>query len=125
MRFLGMISPPRFMERDDLHLLYEGSWLRKGKTFDFAKVTQLTEMGIQNVSGIQTSTKTIITEGYLTHNSFWYYTKANKAAFIRNKTIRFQPFRLDTIWWQDHIAVTNAWLIAIKEDKRRPHPLEI
>ena len=58
-------------------------------------------------------------------NSFWYYTRADKAQFIRNSTIRFQEFRLDTTWWQDNVAVTNAWLCAIKSNKRRPHPVRI
>ena len=58
-------------------------------------------------------------------NSFWYYTRKDKAQFIRNKDIRFQSFRLDTEWWEDKIAVTNAWLCAIKSDERRPHPINI
>jgi len=58
---------------------------------------------------------------YWNENCFWYYTRADKAAFIRNKDIRFQAFRLDTIWWDDHIAITNAWLVAKKNDDRRPH----
>jgi glycosyltransferase involved in cell wall biosynthesis len=62
---------------------------------------------------------------YWNENSFWYYTKANKAAFIRNRDIRFQAFRLETGWWDDKIAVTYAWLVAVKDHKRRPHLLEI
>lgn len=62
---------------------------------------------------------------YWNQNSFWYYTRRDKAAFIRNTDIRFQPFRLDTIWWEDNIAITNAWLVAVKEDKKRPHLLSI
>ena len=58
-------------------------------------------------------------------NSFWYYTRKEKAQFIRNESIRFQEFRLDTTWWDNNIAVTNAWLCAIKSDKRRPHPVRI
>jgi len=62
---------------------------------------------------------------YWNENSFWYYTRQDKAKFIRNNTIRFQDFRLDTIWWDDKIAVTNAWLVAVKSNKRRPHPVKI
>lgn len=62
---------------------------------------------------------------YWNQNSFWYYTRADKAAFIRNNTIRFQPFRLETFWWEDHIAVTDAWLVAVKNNNRRPHLLSI
>jgi len=58
-------------------------------------------------------------------NSFWYYTRRDKAQFIRNDTIKFQEFRLDTTWWQDNIAVTSAWLCAIKSNTRRPHPVRI
>jgi glycosyltransferase involved in cell wall biosynthesis len=58
---------------------------------------------------------------YWNENCFWYYTRADKAAFIRNKDIRFQAFRLDTIWWDNNIAITNAWLVAKKNEERRPH----
>lgn len=58
-------------------------------------------------------------------NSFWYYTRKEKAQFIRNTSIKFQEFRLDTSWWDNNIAVTNAWLCAIKSDKKRPHPVRI
>lgn len=56
---------------------------------------------------------------YWNENSFWYYTRADKAHFIKNKTIRFQPYRLETNWWPDNIAVVNAALVAIKDDKPR------
>jgi len=62
---------------------------------------------------------------YWNENSFWYYIREDKAMFIRNKDIRFQAFRLDTIWWEDQIAVTNAWLVAKKSDARRPHLSQI
>jgi len=58
-------------------------------------------------------------------NSFWYYTRQDKARYIRNSTIRFQNFRLDTTWWDQNIAVVNAWLVAIKEPKYRPHNQDI
>ena len=62
---------------------------------------------------------------YWNQNSFWYYTRSDKAQFIKNNSIRFQEYRLDTIWWDDNIAITNAWLCAIKSDERRPHPVKI
>ncbi len=65
---------------------------------------------------------------YWNENCFWYYTRKDKAMFIRNNTIRFQPYKLDTFYWEprsDNIAITDAWLVAIKEDKRRPHLLKI
>jgi glycosyltransferase involved in cell wall biosynthesis len=65
---------------------------------------------------------------YWNENCFWYYTRKDKAAFIRNDTVRFQPFKLDTFYWEprsDNIAITDAWLVALKENKRRPHLLLI
>lgn len=65
---------------------------------------------------------------YWNENCFWYYTRKDKAMFIRNDKIRFQEFKLDTFWWEprsDNIAITDAWLVAIKSDKRRPHLLQI
>lgn len=58
-------------------------------------------------------------------NSFWYYTRKEKAQFIRNTSIKFQEFRLETNWWENNIAVTTAWLCAIKSNERRPHPVRI
>jgi SAM-dependent methyltransferase len=65
---------------------------------------------------------------YWNENCFWYYTRADKANFIRNKNVRFQSFKLDTFYWEpksDNIAITDAWLVAVKENKRRPHTLWI
>jgi len=65
---------------------------------------------------------------YWNENCFWYYTRKDKAAYIRNDKVKFQPFKLDTYFWEprsDNIAVTDAWLVAIKENKRRPHLLTI
>jgi len=59
---------------------------------------------------------------YWNQNSFWYYTRDQQAQYIRNTKIRFQEYRLDTVWWSDNIAITNAWLCAIKSDEKRPHP---
>jgi len=61
---------------------------------------------------------------YWNENCFWYYTQRDKAAFIRNDTIKFQAFKLNTFYWEPrehNIAVTDAWLVAIKSDERRPH----
>lgn len=65
---------------------------------------------------------------YWNENCFWYYTRRDKAAFIRNSKVRFQEFLLETYFWEprsDNIAVTDAWLVALKEDKRRPHLVNI
>ena len=65
---------------------------------------------------------------YWNENCFWYYTRQDKAMFIRNDKIRFQAFKLDTFYWEprsDNIAVTDAWLVAVKSNERRPHLLTI
>jgi len=61
---------------------------------------------------------------YWNENSFMYYLQANLAAFIDNKTIRFQQFRRETHFpndWMKSInsCVTTAWLVAIKDDSER------
>lgn len=62
-------------------------------------------------------------------NSFLYYTKAEQARYIRNKTIRFQSYRCETHypnqWYLDKkIPVVSAWLCAVKSDERRPNLVE-
>ncbi len=61
---------------------------------------------------------------YWNENCFWYYTRGDKAAFIRNNTIKFQEFKLNTFYWEPrehNIAITDAWLTAIKSNEKRPH----
>jgi glycosyltransferase involved in cell wall biosynthesis len=63
-------------------------------------------------------------------NSFWYYTRRQQAQYIRNESIRFQAFKLettfDTEWDKQHnIPVVKAVLCAVKSNERRPHMLEI
>jgi SAM-dependent methyltransferase len=123
MRFLGTIAPPRFMERD-LSGLYEGVWVKQGKTVDLATVTALEPAGEREVAGIQTSTGTFITNGYLSHNSFWYYTNRDYARFVPQIQCRFQVSRLVTYFpsefhQQNNIPYVCANLIAIKEGPRQ------
>jgi glycosyltransferase involved in cell wall biosynthesis len=58
-------------------------------------------------------------------NSFWYYTKQSHAQFIRNKDIKFSCMRLETNWWDNHIAVVNTHLVAVKDGARYPGPIEM
>jgi len=65
---------------------------------------------------------------YWNENCFWYYVDKTYARFIRNDKIKFQSFRLETYYWEPreiNVAVTDAWLCAVKSDKRRPHLLLI
>lgn len=58
-------------------------------------------------------------------NSFLYYCNREYAKFI-DTPVRFMPFRVDTAWQDPHIAVTRAWLVAVKEGgSRLPHKLLI
>lgn len=56
---------------------------------------------------------------YWNENSFWYYTNSEKAKYIKNKDIKFQSFRLDTKMYENNIAMTSAWLVAIKPGGKR------
>jgi SAM-dependent methyltransferase len=63
---------------------------------------------------------------YWNDNAFWYWTRQDQAKYIHNDKIKFQEFRLETIFpteWhkQNNICYTIANLAAIKSDKRRPH----
>ena len=68
---------------------------------------------------------------YWNENSFLYYTDAYLANFIDNKNIRFQEYRKQTYfpneWLKNlNVSVTDAWLVAIKDDiPRLPGPLKI
>lgn len=63
-------------------------------------------------------------------NSFWYYTRSQQARYIRNKTIKFQTYRLETgypsQWWKEnHIPVVYASLVALKDENGRRFPGKI
>jgi hypothetical protein len=45
--------------------------------------------------------------------------------YIRNKTIRFQEAKLNTFWWDNNVAITDAWLIALKNGTRIPGIVQI
>ena len=62
---------------------------------------------------------------YWNENSFWYYTKKSHAQFIRNTNIKFSCMRLETNWWDNHIAVVNTHLVAVKDGVRYPGPIEM
>ena len=67
---------------------------------------------------------------YWNENCFWYWTRKEQAQFIRNTKIRFQEFRLETIYPAQYhvdnkIPYVVAYLRAIKSARRRPHPIKI
>lgn len=63
---------------------------------------------------------------YWNENSIWYWTREALAKYIYNDKIKFQEFRLETVFPTDYHRENNipyvvANLAAIKSDKRRPH----
>lgn len=67
---------------------------------------------------------------YWNQNCFWYWTNKNQAQYIYNDKIKFQVFRLETVYpteyeKENHIAYTIAYLRAIKSEERRPHYINI
>lgn len=63
---------------------------------------------------------------YWNQNSFYYWTRPQQAKYIRNETVRFQEFRLETIYPSeqhkaDNILYVLAHLRAVKSDARRPY----
>lgn len=63
-------------------------------------------------------------------NAFWYWTQGKFAQYIHNDTVKFQEFRLETIFPNEfcrkhNIPYTIAWLRAIKSDRRRTHAVQI
>lgn len=67
---------------------------------------------------------------YWNENCFWYWTRKEKAQYIHNDTVKFQEFRLETIFPNEecrkyNIPYTIAYLSAIKSNKKRPHLVQI
>jgi hypothetical protein len=67
---------------------------------------------------------------YWNENSFLYYTHREQAFYINNTDVRFQSYKVDTIypnsWYEQHkILVTRAWLVSVKDTPRFPGLLNI
>ena len=125
-RFLGIVCPERFMDRD-LTVLYDGARIRND-TFGIAKVESIEYIGVQKVMSVQTSTKTLIAEGYFSHNSFWnensflYYTNSKWSRYI-GTPIRFQEMRrYTTAMNSDRVCWTIAHLVKLNENTGRRFP---
>src|SRR3990167_4752348 len=67
MRFLGSIRPVRLMPR--ANRFWENASVAGGRHEQSATVIRITFLGNRETVAIKTSTKTIITNGFLTHNS--------------------------------------------------------
>lgn len=68
MRFLGIFAPVRVMEK--AKQLWEGVGLKQNQTYELATITAIEDIGDAPIASIQTSAATIITGGYLTHNTW-------------------------------------------------------
>lgn len=66
MRAIGSLRPFRLLRKS--RVLWEGRCI-SGKLSPNAKVLRVVPLGMKKVYAIQTSTKTLITEGFVTHNS--------------------------------------------------------
>jgi len=67
MRFLGSVRPVRLLAR--AHRFWENASVAGGQHEQPATITSITFLGNRETVAIKTSTKTIITNGFLTHNS--------------------------------------------------------
>ncbi len=66
MRFLGILQPERFKPR--FEEVWEGAAITAGLT-ETIKVVSVENVGVRELSFIQTSTRTLVANGYLSHNS--------------------------------------------------------
>jgi len=66
-RFIGMLRPTRLVEKAEL--LWSDQWLA-GRGARHAKVTDVRPVGSQTVVAIKTSTRTMVVDGFFTHNCY-------------------------------------------------------
>lgn len=79
LRFLGSIRPIRLLENS------EKAWLGRrisSSTAEWATVVEVTEAGLHEVVPLQTSTRTLISDGYFTHNT----ELLNYKAFVEKRS---------------------------------------
>lgn len=67
---IGMFRPPRFLTYTDEMLFGIGQSGTYRRQFRRVKINSVKHIGEQDVVGIQTSTRTLIAEGFLTHNCY-------------------------------------------------------
>jgi len=80
LRFMGQIRPKRLMQLSDY--LWDGKTVRAGKTNDgFKTVVKVDLLGYKQLIDIQTTTKTFIANGLVSHNCdmFDEYAMVTKA----------------------------------------------
>lgn len=106
MRFLGTYRPCRWQET--YKALYEGAWLRfngdmpgapRGGSVGTVEVTAIEHVGVQEITSLQTSTRTYIGGGFLMHNTLWYPMLREQGDYTGRKLLKaaFGP------WFFSHL----------------------
>lgn len=112
LRFLGAIRPHRLFAKHPL--IWEGRTLRS-RSSQLIEVLGSTKLKPGPVVAIQTTSKTLITDGYYSHNCN-IYPWADRCVYeaLRGRdTMMLVPASLDTAWWGDWVD-GNAWWCGLK-----------
>lgn len=96
-RFMNVFDPVRLKSKSIG--MFDGVAVKVGHSVDTATVSGIYDSGEQVVSKIQTSTRTLITEGYLSHNSLWYPLLMENGDYKGRQLLRtaFQPWFFSTL----------------------------
>lgn len=91
-RFMNVFDPVRLKSK--AVGMFDGVAIKIGNSVDVATVSGVYDAGTQIVSKIQTSTRTLITAGYLSHNSLWYPLLMQNGNHYGRRLLRtaFQPW---------------------------------
>ena len=96
-RFMNVFDPVRL--RPKSIGMFDGATVKVGDSVDTVTVSDIYDAGTQTVSKIQTSTRTLITAGYLSHNSLWYPLLMENSNYRGRQLLRtaFQPWFFSTL----------------------------
>ena len=94
MRFLGTFDCVRVRRDLPLEELWEGVRFSIDRNVQLSTVTSVTEVGEIDLISLQTSTRTLITNGYLTHNSLWHSLLMENGNMYGTRLLRtaFRPW---------------------------------
>ena len=96
-RFMNVFDPVRLRLKSIG--MFDGVAVKVEHSVDVAIVSGIYDAGTQTVSKIQTSTRTLITAGYLSHNSLWYPLLMENGNYRGRQLLRtaFQPWFFSTL----------------------------
>ena len=88
-RFLGEIGPVRLLEKSkkDLNDLPA---FKRGYTYDLVSVSEIEDIGDQEVASITTSCGTFITNGYLSHNTYQMNTRDTFGGAVKATYVEYE-----------------------------------